>query len=31
MNATLMERDNMERKIISVSKKRQITIPLKYY
>ncbi len=31
MNATLMERDNMDRKIISVSKKRQITIPLKYY
>ncbi|WP_366923751.1 AbrB/MazE/SpoVT family DNA-binding domain-containing protein [Metallumcola ferriviriculae] len=31
MNATVMERDNMDRKIISVSKKRQITIPLKYY
>ncbi len=31
MNATLMGRDNMARKIISVSKKRQITIPLKYY
>ncbi len=26
-----MERDIMERKIISVSKKRQITIPLKFY
>ena len=31
MNAAVMERDNMDRKIISVSKKRQITIPLKYY
>ncbi|SHK41445.1 AbrB/MazE/SpoVT family DNA-binding domain-containing protein [Paramaledivibacter caminithermalis] len=31
MNATVMERDNMDRKIISVSKKRQITIPLKFY
>lgn len=31
MNTTLMERDIMDRKIISVSKKRQITIPLKYY
>lgn len=31
MNETLLERDAMDRKIISVSKKRQITIPLKYY
>lgn len=31
MNAISMEREQMERKIISVSKKRQITIPLKYY
>ena len=31
MSAILKENDTMERKIISVSKKRQITIPLKYY
>ncbi|SDB82163.1 hypothetical protein SAMN05421734_101179 [Pelagirhabdus alkalitolerans] len=31
MNTTYTERDQMDRKIISVSKKRQITIPLKYY
>lgn len=31
MSSSVMERDNMDRKIISVSKKRQITIPLKYY
>jgi len=31
MDATVMDYDNMDRKIISVSKKRQITIPLKYY
>ena len=28
---SIMERDVMERKIISVSKKRQITIPLQFY
>ena len=31
MSTINMERDIMERKIISVSKKRQITIPLKFY
>jgi len=31
MSAILKENDAMERKIISVSKKRQITIPQKYY
>ncbi|RQD75207.1 MAG: AbrB/MazE/SpoVT family DNA-binding domain-containing protein [Candidatus Syntrophonatronum acetioxidans] len=31
MPATPKERDRMERKIINVSKKRQITIPLKFY
>lgn len=31
MNSISMEREKMDRKIISVSKKRQITIPLKFY
>lgn len=31
MPATARERDIMDRKIISVSKKRQITIPLQFY
>lgn len=31
MPGTAPERDRLERKIINVSKKRQITIPLKYY
>mgnify|MGYP002403460686 CR=1 FL=1 len=31
MSAYIMERDSMTRKIISVSKKRQITIPLQFY
>lgn len=31
MPTTATERDIMDRKIISVSKKRQITIPLKFY
>ncbi len=31
MNAHAKKHDPMDRKIISVSKKRQITIPLKYY
>ncbi|BBB93370.1 MAG TPA: AbrB/MazE/SpoVT family DNA-binding domain-containing protein [Methylomusa anaerophila] len=31
MLAKTMERDHMDRKIISVSPKRQITIPLKYF
>ncbi|OWZ83220.1 AbrB/MazE/SpoVT family DNA-binding domain-containing protein [Natranaerobius trueperi] len=31
MSAISMERDQMDRKIISVSKKRQITIPLEFY
>lgn len=31
MPANAMERDVMNRKIISVSKKRQITIPLQFY
>lgn len=31
MLAKLMERGHMERKIISVSQKRQITIPLKFF
>ena len=31
MSAIAKDNDAMERKIISVSKKRQITIPLKYY
>lgn len=31
MSTITMERDIMDRKIISVSKKRQITIPLKFY
>ncbi len=31
MPVTTEERDRMERKIINVSKKRQITIPLKFY
>jgi len=31
MPITARERDSMERKIINVSKKRQITIPLKFY
>ena len=31
MSTVAMERDSMDRKIISVSKKRQITIPLKFY
>ncbi len=31
MSAIAMERDTVDRKIISVSKKRQITIPLKFY
>ncbi len=31
MPVTAKERDRMERKIINVSKKRQITIPLKFY
>ena len=31
MPVTAKERDPMERKIINVSKKRQITIPLKFY
>jgi bifunctional DNA-binding transcriptional regulator/antitoxin component of YhaV-PrlF toxin-antitoxin module len=31
MPTTAMGRDIMDRKIISVSKKRQITIPLKFY
>lgn len=31
MSAIAMERDTMDRKIISVSKKRQITIPLQFY
>lgn len=31
MFVTAKERDRMERKIINVSKKRQITIPLKFY
>ena len=31
MSANAAERDIMDRKIISVSKKRQITIPLQFY
>ena len=31
MPANVVERDIMDRKIISVSKKRQITIPLQFY
>ncbi len=31
MSTVAMERDSMDRKIISVSKKRQITIPLQFY
>jgi len=31
MPATAKERERMDRKIINVSKKRQITIPLKFY
>jgi len=31
MNAHTKKHDPMDRKIISISKKRQITIPLKYY
>lgn len=31
MSTIAMERDIMDRKIISVSKKRQITIPLQFY
>ncbi|MDK2919005.1 MAG: hypothetical protein PWQ37_1738 [Candidatus Petromonas sp.] len=31
MPTNIMERDIMDRKVISVSKKRQITIPLQFY
>ena len=31
MSAKIMERGHMDRKIISVSQKRQITIPLKFF
>jgi hypothetical protein len=31
MSEIVKDNDVMERKIISISKKRQITIPLKYY
>ena len=31
MSTKIMERNNIERKIISISQKRQITIPLKFF